>query len=109
MSVSHSCEACEGAGCSDNEERCSACDGTGLKRGVVRVRIAVVVNKDGDWSAHGWSDRKRVTATDEDMRRTALDCVTESDCERVYFVEATLELPTQDAPATVEGSVADAG
>lgn len=73
----------------------------------VRVRIAVLVNQAGEWIAYGKCGESDAVALS--FNNECAGWSPEEARERVYFVEATLELPTLDAPATVEGSVADAG
>ena len=68
----------------------------------VRVRIAVVVNDKGQYTAFGANG-----CDDEDALHSATDCadwLDEGSRERTYFVEATLALPTRDKPTTVEGA-----
>ena len=66
----------------------------------MRIRIAVLVNDEGKWIAHG-------AAGDDDPVRTCLDCAewdAEDHRERTYFVEAEVELPSVDEPKIIEGS-----
>jgi len=71
----------------------------------VRVRIAVVIDKDGRYSAAGWND-----VTDSDIGDTAMDCTDPDafdDVNTLCFVEADIPLPKPREPETIEGEVCD--
>jgi len=64
----------------------------------VKVRIAVCVDPQGDWSSSGWSG-----ATDEDMMENASGD-TSMDAKQ-YFIEAEIPIPE---PEIVQGTVSPA-
>lgn len=61
----------------------------------VRVRIAVAVDENGDWSSAGWGAKnKRPTPNDDDLADIALDNVLgRNKC--IHWVEAYIPLPVQ--------------
>ncbi|MEM9354620.1 MAG: hypothetical protein AAGB04_00270 [Pseudomonadota bacterium] len=59
----------------------------------IKVRIAVAINQEGDWSSCGWE-----SANDEDMRSIAIENL-DSLAEQIYWIEAELECPA-DKTAT---------
>ena len=69
----------------------------------VRVRIAVVVTRDGEWVAEGWDgdEEQEEFMLDNAFEHLAARDVNEDDV-RVSFVEADVPLP---ATVTVEGEV----
>lgn len=56
----------------------------------VKVRIAVAVTPEGDWSACGWSG----TASDDDKMSICVDSLASG--EKRYWLEAELEVPSVD-------------
>jgi len=66
----------------------------------VRVRVAVAMDREGNWAAAGYSD-----STDEISSGTAIDCGPgESVQWHTHFIEATLPIPTEE---TVEAEVVE--
>lgn len=70
----------------------------------VRVRIAVIVDDEGDYCSAGWKCRNNDLTTDEDLISSAFD----GDCTglntRIYFIEADLPLPVSE---TFEATVVE--
>lgn len=67
----------------------------------VKVRIAVAVDPEGDWNACGWSiDGKK--QPDSEITMIARETVAEG--ERIYFLEAELDVPE---PIVVTPTVAE--
>ncbi len=64
----------------------------------VKVRVAVAVDRDGEWCAAGWT-----SASDDDKTDAAREHV--SDGERVYFLTAELQIPVDIVPDDVPASV----
>ena len=69
---------------------------------MVRVRIAVAVSADGNWSASGWTNNGQVR-NDDTLKSIAVEGIDEDDRNIVFhFVEADVPLPVSK---TVEGTV----
>ena len=62
----------------------------------VKVRIAVGVDPTGDWNAYGYKNAR----SDDDMMAIACEVLKAGEVR--YFIEAELDIPSQD---TVQGSV----
>lgn len=60
----------------------------------VKVRIAVALDARGHWSASGWG-RPNVKCDTETMKDIALGG-TEADPVKVYWLEAELDIPTDE-------------
>ena len=72
----------------------------------VRVRIAVVVNKKGEWLAEGWMDPNKEN-TAREMMMWALDQADQDFTHADYFwVEADLPLPVREVQE-IQGEVSD--
>ncbi len=69
----------------------------------VRVRVAVLMNGDGKWSAQGWRD-----ASDERLRDrvkdTFLDCEWLDEHTQLRFIEVDLPIPRAE---TLPGRLAE--
>jgi hypothetical protein len=65
----------------------------------VKVRIAVAVNKAGEWCANGWFNWK-----DESAQSAAVEGLDSALPEVVHFVEAEIPLPESE---TINGEVSD--
>lgn len=66
-----------------------------------RVRIAVAIGPDGEWTSWGFSGDKSGRIDDEELIDYALDTMS-SEVANVHFVEAYIPLPDS---ATIEGEV----
>lgn len=64
-----------------------------------KVRIALAIDKDGDWNASGWGRDGKITA-DADMMSSAVEMV--ADGENQFWIEAEVEIPE---PKTLQGVV----
>lgn len=75
----------------------------------VKVKIAVVVDTDGKWSAAGWSIEPDVIqrlAYEIDAIDTASEVFdTEEDELAKYWITAELEVPEEKKPVEIEGKV----
>ena len=69
----------------------------------VRVRIAVLMNGDGQWSAEGWRDASDERLRDH-VRDTFLDCEWLDEHTQLRFIEADLPIPRAE---TFAGRLAD--
>lgn len=69
----------------------------------VRVRIAVVVDADGKWSAAGWSNEDGTTPKDLVLMDAALDTSTIDEAVNHVFVEADVPIP--EVPDHYDGEV----
>lgn len=68
----------------------------------MKIRIAVIVDKNGVWSAQGWGDGI-TQAGDEGMKEAALNCLDECDETLIlYFIEAEIDPPKEE---TIRGKV----
>ncbi len=64
----------------------------------VKVRIAVGVDAEGNWTGYGWRDAP------DDARETLNVCLDDiNDGEIVYWLTAELPIPTE--PPTIEATV----
>lgn len=68
----------------------------------IRVRIAVIINADGVWSAFGFKN-----SSDESMRENANISLEghEENHDTVHWIEADIPVPVIPAPQTIEGTV----
>lgn len=66
----------------------------------VKVRIAVMVNAQGEWSAHGFHG-----ADDDYACGIAKEGLEETKEEAFHFVVATIPLPAVQVPLTIKGKV----
>lgn len=64
----------------------------------IKVRVAVAVDRGGEWCAAGWT-----SATDEDKADAAREHT--ADGERVYFLTAELEIPLDVAQDDVVAGI----
>lgn len=64
----------------------------------VRVRIAVRVETDGDWSASGFRDADGDSSAADTMWN-------DSKTSRVYWVEADVPIPSETIDPPIEGEV----
>ncbi len=66
----------------------------------VKVRIALMINADGKWSASGWAG-----APDEHMRDTVNDCIDqEPNHDTLHWIEAEVPVP-EIKSTTIKGKV----
>ena len=56
----------------------------------MKIKIAVAVDKDGNWSARGWG-KHNGSSSEED----AMDICVDSDTIARYWVEAEIEIPVE--------------
>lgn len=68
-----------------------------------KVRICVVVRRDGAYSAIGWSVNESGHATDQQLRQDALKFTEAMDCVNVSWLEA--EVPMPGPPRTIEATL----
>jgi hypothetical protein len=74
----------------------------GLPQLTVRVRIAVIINADGIWSAGGYSK-----SDDKDKRESADFGMEghEANHDTLHWIEADVPIPLRAEPQTIEGEV----
>lgn len=66
----------------------------------VKVRVAVAVDSDGNWRAHGWPAREPVALSCESMQFAATSATRSGAI--IHWIWADLPIP---APAEVEATV----
>jgi hypothetical protein len=69
-----------------------------------KVKIALAIDKEGNWSCAGWGN---INNGPPDNSEEAMDIAVDSlrSGERRYFVEAEIELPVEEV---IQGKVIDA-
>ena len=70
----------------------------------VRVRIAVVVNQDGEWDAAGWDGPHAESYTDE-PEGVASQSFDLDDTTVLHWVEVDVPVPVVPVGETLEGSL----
>ena len=77
----------------------------------VKVKIAVVMDKNGDWSASGWKTRGMDSKLSERQVQEFINIATESldslDFQKTFFVEAEIEVP-EEKIEVIPGTVVEA-
>jgi hypothetical protein len=72
---------------------------------IKRVRIAVAITPDGNWSSCGWGLAKSEVVDDEELALGAESSASEG-IATVYFIEADVPVPEgPPTPSTIEGEV----
>lgn len=74
----------------------------------VKVRIAVVINTEGKWSAAGWSiesDIVQELAYDCDAMDTASEVFNDEDTLKKYWIAAKIEMPEEVKIEEIDGEV----
>ncbi len=66
----------------------------------IKVRIALVIDNTGDWSAAGWHSADKDLQTCFDV---CLDGLAENEIEKKWIVEAEIEIP-ELSQQTIEGT-----
>lgn len=70
-----------------------------------RVRIAVAINKNGDWCAAGYSDKDKISGKSDDDSMAEIARENVEDCGLIVFVWADIPIPNSDVEGTVLGTV----
>jgi hypothetical protein len=66
----------------------------------VRVRIALVVNSEGEWAANGWESMEEFDESELDLG--------DEHAQALYWIEAEIPVPAPWEPTTLKGEAVPA-